>query len=152
PFEQDQALNAVEEAESEIDPGVELYQPLDAAGDERSDTVLDIGVVLRDTGHEDEPDDGDFFGPTEEPSSGVEEFPSEGLADEAAAFDIAGPDLVLEELPPLDADDEGGQELRELFEGKLDEEPAAPAAEPWEFERASSATEPLFAVTLRDRV
>ncbi|HEY3233690.1 MAG TPA: hypothetical protein VGJ84_03180 [Polyangiaceae bacterium] len=153
-FEEDQGVYPEDEAESEIDAGVELHKPLDEEEDDRAETVLDIGVLLRDAVDDGEPEEGDFFGPTgQEPSIGIEEAPPEGLVDEEAAPNGALTDLVLDDLPPLDADDEGNPELPELLiEPTLDNELPALAAEPWEFQRAPLATEPLFTVSVRDSI
>jgi hypothetical protein len=133
-FENDAELSLDDDAAPELDVGiVAIEEPgQEGADDDRGEMVLDIAELLAVA---DEAPAGDELGPPEfDPGADIEEPPDMlGETDEGPERTLD--DLVSDELPSIDADEEGDFQIDEVLEAQLDarDEPLPPrAARAWE--------------------
>ena len=120
-----------DEGATDLDVGIAALESEEPAGDDRNELVLDIAELLavadEETGEDDAAGPPDF-----DPSVGLEESaPPIGGPDEEVEHDYDG--IVDEELPGLDADDEGDFDEAEDWvpHAALDEPPPSGIDPPW---------------------
>jgi hypothetical protein len=142
-----------EEAPLDIDVGVRLDDPEENAGDAHAgELVLDIATLLQNAEERVEPDADETGIATLDPSLDIESSPELGL-DEPEDESLGSlDDLVADQLPGLDADEEGdfeGDAEASLIEGASarDEIPPPWARARWT-EDPASATDALDAIAL----
>lgn len=150
------AIDGDDEPALDLEIGMELSDGAEPSTDPGGDLVLDIGELLEKSDDEGEDEDRGTLGPEHfDMTSGLGEVPDEPASSSAVeGTDEPLDDLVSEELPELDADEEGvgGVDPADLvsLELRYDDHEAAPWAEERWSPVSSPVATPLNDVAIQD--
>jgi hypothetical protein len=114
---------------ADLDIGIAIEEPVTEGGsDERSEIVLDIAELLAVA---DEEPAGDELGPPEFDAGADIDEPPSMLGDAGEEPERSYDDLVSDQLPRIDADEEGDFQIEEVWEAQSNarDEPLPPRAE-----------------------